>query len=179
MRSSLARGPLKTGLLLLAVGLAFGGCSRTGGAAAYAQQSTEQAVKAASGFLARTAKEPGVQVLPDGLEYKVVRSGPSNGPRPATGDDVRVNYEGTLIDGTVFDSSYTRGQPAVFTVGEVVPAWNEALQLMRPGDVWYLYVPPKLGYGSEAQGPIPGNSVMVFKIELISVLPKAGGSASV
>jgi FKBP-type peptidyl-prolyl cis-trans isomerase len=128
-------------------------------------------------FLAKMAKTPGVQSLPDGLEYKVLHSGPADGQSPKLGDEVKVNYQGTLIDGTVFDSSYDRGEPAVFTVGEVVPGWNEALQKMRPGDVWYLYIPANLAYGDEGAGPIPAGSVLVFKIELLGVLPHGGGAA--
>jgi FKBP-type peptidyl-prolyl cis-trans isomerase len=128
-------------------------------------------------FLAKMAKTPGVQTLPDGLEYKVVRSGPASGVSPKLGDEVKVNYQGALIDGTVFDSSYDRGEPAVFTVGEVVPGWNEALQKMKPGDVWYLYIPASLGYGDEGAGPIPAGAVLVFKIELLGVLPHGAGEA--
>jgi len=128
-------------------------------------------------FLAKMGKTAGVQTLPDGLEYKVVRSGPASGQSPKLGDEVKVNYQGTLIDGTVFDSSYARGEPAVFTVGEVVPGWNEALQKMRPGDVWYLYIPANLAYGDEGAGPIPAGAVLVFKIELLGVLPHAAGGA--
>jgi peptidylprolyl isomerase/FKBP-type peptidyl-prolyl cis-trans isomerase FklB len=125
--------------------------------------------------MAKTAKEPGVISLPDGLEYKILRSGPKSGPTPRTGDEVKVNYEGALTNGEVFDSSYKRGEPAVFPVGGLVPAWNEALQLMKPGDVWVLYVPPALGYGPEGKGPIPPDSVMVFKLELLGVLQGAAG----
>jgi peptidylprolyl isomerase/FKBP-type peptidyl-prolyl cis-trans isomerase FklB len=126
-------------------------------------------------FLAKNAKAEGVKTLADGLQYKIVSSGPAGGPHPRMGDDVKVNYEGTLVDGTVFDSSYKDGEPVVFTVGQVIPAWNEILQLMRPGDVWYIYVPSNLGYGPSGKGPIPPNSVMVFKIELLGVLPRSGG----
>lgn len=128
-------------------------------------------------FLAKTAKLPGVQTLPDGLEYKVVRSGPASGVSPRLGDEVKVNYQGALIDGTVFDSSYDRGEPAVFTLGEVIPGWNEALQKMKPGDVWYLYVPANLAYGDQGAGPIPAGAVLVFKIELLGVLPHNAGEA--
>ena len=75
----------------------------------------------------------------------------------------------------MFDSSYDRGEPAVFTVGEVIPGWNEALQKMRPGDVWYLYIPANLAYGDEGAGPIPAGAVLVFKIELLGVLPHSDG----
>jgi peptidylprolyl isomerase/FKBP-type peptidyl-prolyl cis-trans isomerase FklB len=126
--------------------------------------------------LARTAAEPGVVTLPTGLQYKVVRSGPADGYQPKPGDAVKVHYEGRLPDGTVFDSSYEAGTPAVFTVGQLVPGWNQALQLMRPGDEWLLTVPPALGYGDEGAGPIPPGSVLIFKMELLDVLPREAGS---
>jgi FKBP-type peptidyl-prolyl cis-trans isomerase len=132
---------------------------------------------ATAAFLKKNAAQGDVKTLPDGLQIKVLKSGPAGGAPVHLGDEVKVMYEGALIDGTVFDSSYQRGEPDVFTVGEVVPAWNEALQLMHPGDVWYLYVPPTLGYGAHGAGPIPPNAVMVFKIELIGVLPHGGGAS--
>lgn len=131
---------------------------------------------AGAAFLAKMASAEGVHLLPSGLEYKIVHSG-QGGPAPRIGDEVKVNYEGTLVDGTVFDSSYTRGEPAIFTLGQVIPGWNEALQLMHPGDVWYLYVPANLAYGERNAGPIPPGSTLVFKVELLSVLPKGGGEA--
>ena len=127
----------------------------------------------AKAFLAQNAKQPGVRVLPDGLQLRVVRSGPADGLRPQVGDEVKVNYEGKLLDGQVFDSSYERGAPAVMTIRDLVPGWREALQLMRPGDQWLIYLPPKLGYGDQGAGPIPPNSVLVFKLELIGVAPDA------
>ena len=93
---------------------------------------------------------------------------------PHLNDEVKVNYEGKLIDGTVFDSSYERGQPAAMPLKGLVKAWQEALQLMRPGDEWILYVPPELGYGAEGQGPIPPGAVLIFRIELIDALPGPG-----
>jgi FKBP-type peptidyl-prolyl cis-trans isomerase len=129
---------------------------------------------ATEAFLAQNAKAPGVVTLPDGLQYKVVRSGPASGTPPAPVDEVKVHYEGKLLDGTVFDSSYERGVPASFPLQGLVPAWKTALVKMRPGDEWILYVPPALGYGAEDKGPIPGNSVMIFRIELIGVLPADG-----
>ncbi len=84
---------------------------------------------------------------------------------------MKVAYEGKLLDGQVFDSSYARGAPVVMTLRDLVPGWVEALQLMRPGDEWLLYVPPSLGYGAVGAGPIPPGAVLVFKIELIGVLP--------
>jgi peptidylprolyl isomerase/FKBP-type peptidyl-prolyl cis-trans isomerase FklB len=158
---------------VLIAALATGACHAQG-------QAKAGGAPAASGpaaFMAKTAKEPGVITLPDGLEYKVLRSGPRTGPSPRSGDEVKVNYEGTLTDGTVCDSSYRTGEPVVFPVGGLIPAWNEALTLMKPGDAWILYVPPALGYGPEGKGPIPPDSVMVFKLELLGVLPSAPGAA--
>ncbi len=129
---------------------------------------------ASKAFLANNAKQPGVVVLPDGLQYKIVHSGPTTGIKPHTQDEVKVNYEGKLVDGTVFDSSYQRGQPAAMPLNHLVKAWQEALQLMRPGDEWVLYVPPELGYGAEGQGPIPPGAVLIFRIELIDSLPGPG-----
>jgi len=134
--------------------------------------SKAQAAPAAdTGFLASNAKAPGVITLPSGLQYKIVHSGPATGSRPGPADEVKVNYEGKLLDGSVFDSSYDRGSPAVMTVRDLVPGWQEALQLMRPGDEWLVYLPSNLGYGANGAGPIPPNAVLVFKLELIDVLP--------
>jgi FKBP-type peptidyl-prolyl cis-trans isomerase len=149
--------------------LALAACQKTPAGGAAASDARPDAAGAA--FLAKNAKEPGVVVLPSGLQYKIVRSGPQSGIHPKAADEVRVHYEGTLIDGTVFDSSYRDGSPIVFTLGDLVPGWVEGIALMRPGDEWYLYVPPALGYGAEGKGPIPANSVLVFRIELLGVLP--------
>jgi len=131
---------------------------------------------AAKTFLAQNAKKPGVQVLPDGLQYQIVHSGPASGLKPHLNDEVKVMYEGKLIDGKVFDSSYERGQPAAMPLKGLVKGWQEALQMMRPGDQWILYVPPELGYGAEGAGggQIPGGAALIFKIELIDVLPGPG-----
>jgi len=131
---------------------------------------------AADAFMAKNAKEPGVVTLPEGLQYKIVRSGPNGGMHPTRADEVKVHYEGKLIDGTVFDSSYERGAPASFPLDGLVPAWVIALQRMKAGDEWMLYVPPALGYGAQDKGPIPGNSVMIFRIELIDVLRSPTGT---
>ena len=132
---------------------------------------------AAKAFLAKNAKEPGIVILPDGLQYKIVSSGPATGAKPHLGDEVKVNYEGKLVDGTVFDSSYERGQPAAMPLKGLVKAWLEVIPMMRPGDVWMIYVPPELGYGAEGQGPIPGGAALIFKIELIDFLPGPGSVA--
>lgn len=134
---------------------------------------TEQSAQSKA-FMAKTAKEEGVTVLPSGLAYKVVRSGPEGGLKPQLTDEVKVHYEGKLEDGTVFDSSYERGAPAAMPLRGLIPGWQEALQLMRPGDEWILYVPSNLGYGEMGQGPIPPGSPLIFRIELIDVLPGPG-----
>lgn len=108
-----------------------------------------------------------------GLSYKVLASGPATGRSPTASDSVTVNYSGMLKDGTVFDSSYTRGQPATFGVGQVIPGWTEALQLMKPGDKWLLHIPSYLAYGGQAVGDkIPPFSDLDFQVELLQI---AGG----
>ena len=120
-------------------------------------------------FLAANAHQPGVQTLPSGLQYKVVQAGPA-GPSPKAGDVIKVHYEGALTTGVVFDSSFERGKPMLMPLGNLVPAWMEALPRMRVGDEWILYAPPELGYGAEGAGPIPANSVLVFRIKLLGML---------
>jgi len=119
-------------------------------------------------FLAENAKKEGVKVLPSGLQYKVIA--PGAGKSPKTTDTVTTNYKGTLIDGTEFDSSYKRGQPATFPVSGVIPGWTEALQLMKEGAKWQLFVPPALAYGERGAGrEIGPNATLIFEVELISV----------
>lgn len=127
-------------------------------------------LKAATGFLTANGKQPGVVTLPSGLEYKVVHSGPAAGPHPGPADEIKVNYEGKFLDGKVFDSSFQRGEPADLPLTGLIPAWTEALPMMRPGDEWILYVPPALGYGVRGQGEIPPNSLLIFRIQLLGVL---------
>ena len=127
--------------------------------------------EAGKAFLAKNASEPGVRALPSGLQYQVVKSGPAEGVRPLPGDQIKVHYEGKLLSGEVFDSSYDRGVPAVMPLDGLIPGWVEALQLMRPGDEWRIFVPAALGYGDEGGGPIPPGATLVFRIELIDVLP--------
>lgn len=135
--------------------------------------------EAGKAFLAKNASEPGVRALPSGLQYQVVKSGPADGVRPLPGDQIKVHYEGKLLSGEVFDSSYERGVPAVMPLDGLIPGWVEALQLMRPGDEWRIFVPAALGYGDQGGGPIPPGATLVFRIELIDVLPgprhKSGG----
>ena len=131
---------------------------------------------AATAFMSANGKAPGVKTLPSGVQYRVIASGPADGPRPGPSDEVKVNYEGKLLSGTVFDSSFARGEPANFPLAGLIPAWTEALQRMRPGDEWILYVPPAMGYGEKASGPIPPNSVLIFRIQLLGVLQHPGGT---
>jgi len=118
-------------------------------------------------FLAQKAKETGVQSLGGGLLYKVLRAG--NGAQPTSTSMVTVNYEGKLIDGTIFDSSYQRGEPASFPVSGVVAGWQIALKAMHVGDEWEVYIPQYLGYGENGTGNIPPYSTLIFKIALKSV----------
>jgi FKBP-type peptidyl-prolyl cis-trans isomerase FkpA len=126
--------------------------------------------KAASdAFLAQNGKQPGVITTASGLQYKVIRQGSGDPPKPT--DTVTVNYRGTLLDGTEFDSSYKRGQPATFTIMKVIDGWKEGLQLMKPGSKVDLYIPPNLGYGmNPPQGMAPG-ALLKFEVELLSVKP--------
>ena len=130
---------------------------------------------AADKFLAANGKLPGVVTTASGLEYKVVR--PGAGEPPKATDEATVNYRGTLLDGTEFDSSYKRHQPASFTVGQVIKGWQEALQLMKPGSKVELYIPPALAYGDNSPPPIPPGSLLKFEVELISVKPAAAPAA--
>jgi FKBP-type peptidyl-prolyl cis-trans isomerase FklB len=119
-------------------------------------------------FLAENRTKKGIITLPSGLQYKVIQAG--TGKSPKSGDTVTVNYRGTLIDGTEFDSSYRRGQPASFPVKGVIPGWTEALQLMKEGAKWELYIPSNLAYGERGAGRSIGpNSALIFEVELISV----------
>jgi FKBP-type peptidyl-prolyl cis-trans isomerase FklB len=119
-------------------------------------------------FLAANAKKEGVVTLPSGLQYQILTEG--QGENPKATDQVTVQYRGTLIDGTEFDSSYSRGQPATFRLNQVIKGWTEALQLMKPGAKWKLFVPAALAYGDKGAGPKIGpNSTLIFEVELISV----------
>ena len=120
-------------------------------------------------FLEENAKKEGIVTLPSGLQYEVITEG--NGKKPSATDRVKCHDEGTLIDGTLFDSSVKRGQPAVFGVNQVIKGWVEALQLMSEGSKWRLYIPSELGYGAQQAGEmIPPHSTLIFEVELIEVL---------
>ncbi len=125
-------------------------------------------------FMAENALAEGVHVLPSGVQYKIVTSGPANGPHPTPDDVVKVNYEGKLLNGRVFDSSFATNKPVVFVLKNLIPGWVDAVPLMRPGDEWILYIPPARGYGDSDTGPIPPNSVLIFRLQLMAVGADAG-----
>jgi FKBP-type peptidyl-prolyl cis-trans isomerase FklB len=137
---------------------------------AQARQKAEGEANARKGeaFLAANAKKDGVKTTASGLQYKVLKTG--TGKSPKATDIVKVHYHGTLIDGTVFDSSVQRGEPVSFPVEGVIPGWVEALQLMKEGDKWQLVIPAKLAYGEQgAGGPIGPNSTLIFEVELLTI----------
>jgi peptidylprolyl isomerase/FKBP-type peptidyl-prolyl cis-trans isomerase FklB len=167
-------------LILLAAALfAVTGCQKKTDAAAQMSPDQFAAVAAknageAKAFLAENAKKPGVMTLPSGVQYLVVKSGPATGSMPKLEDSVQVNYQGALLNGKIFDTTYhdSGAEPQVFPLNGLIEAWTEALQQMRPGDEWMLYVPPELGYGEAGAGSeIPPNSLLVFKINLVRVVP--------
>jgi FKBP-type peptidyl-prolyl cis-trans isomerase FklB len=132
--------------------------------------------KAGETFLAANKAKEGVTTLPDGLQYKILTSG--NGPKPTATDTVVANYKGTLINGTEFDSSYKRGQPVTFPVGQVIKGWTEVLQMMPVGSKWEVYIPSDLAYGPQGpgRGPIGPNETLIFEIELVSIQPKGAAT---
>ncbi len=121
-------------------------------------------------YLENNAKKEGVKVTESGLQYLVLKEG--DGKKPGPNDVVTVHYTGRLIDGTVFDSSVERGEPATFAVGQVIPGWVEGLQLMSEGAAWRLFIPSNLAYGSHGTGPIQPNSTLIFDVQLIKVESK-------
>jgi len=130
--------------------------------------SGEKNKKEGEKFLSENKNKPGVVTTASGIQYKVIKSG--NGKTPKADDKVTANYKGRLIDGTEFDNSYKRGEPATFPVSGVIKGWTEILQLMKEGDIWEVYIPANLAYGENAAGPQIGpNSVLIFQIELIKV----------
>ncbi|TAK74859.1 MAG: FKBP-type peptidyl-prolyl cis-trans isomerase [Gammaproteobacteria bacterium] len=125
-----------------------------------------QNLQTGEAFLAANKNKPGVVTLADGLQYKVIKEG--TGGQPTENDIVTVNYAGKLINGTEFDSSYKRGQPATFPVSGLIPGWVEALKLMKVGSTWELYIPPTLAYGEQGAPPAIGpNETLIFKLELL------------
>jgi len=125
----------------------------------------------AEAFLAENAKKEGVTILESGLQYEVIKQGEGRSPGPT--DVVTVNYRGELLDGSVFDSSYERGKPVTFPLDRVIKGWTEALQLMKVGSKWKLFIPPDLAYGAKgAPGTIGPNALLIFEVELLKVKPK-------
>lgn len=119
-------------------------------------------------WLEENKANPGVVVTSSGLQYKVIREG--NGPKPGPNSKIKVHYEGRLIDGKIFDSSYERGEPIEFNLNGVIAGWQEGLQLMSVGSIYELYIPSELGYGDRALPAIPAGSVLIFKVELLDIV---------
>ncbi|KPL24439.1 MAG: hypothetical protein AMJ75_03785 [Phycisphaerae bacterium SM1_79] len=134
------------------------------------QQKASAAKNLAEGkaFLEANGKKEGVKVLPSGLQYKILKEG--TGKSPTAEDKVKINYQGTLIDGTEFDSSYKTGKPVEYPVKNFIKGWTEALQLMKEGGKWQLFIPPDLAYGERGNRGIPGNSTLIFEVELLEIL---------
>ncbi|MFT3741621.1 MAG: FKBP-type peptidyl-prolyl cis-trans isomerase [Gammaproteobacteria bacterium] len=131
-------------------------------------QTTPNTAQTKESFMQENEKKPGVVTLPSGLQYEVIT--PGEGKKPGPRDTVTVDYEGKLLNGTVFDSSYKRGQPATFPVNGVIAGWQEALQLMNTGATWMLYIPSNLAYGKTGAGGLIGpDETLIFKVHLISV----------
>lgn len=127
-------------------------------------------IDSGTNFLAKNKTKPGVKTTASGLQYEVITEG--TGEKPTAADSVTCHYKGTLLNGTVFDNSYDRGQPITFSLGGVIPGWTEGLQLMSVGSRYKLYVPYTLGYGAFDYGPIPGGSLLIFEVELLNVIKK-------
>jgi FKBP-type peptidyl-prolyl cis-trans isomerase len=120
-------------------------------------------------FLDANGKKEGVKTTASGLEYQLIKAGKADGKSPKSTDTVKVHYHGTLLDGTVFDSSVERGEPATFPLNQVIPGWTEGLQLMKEGDKFKFFIPSKLAYGENAPAKIGPNSVLIFEVELLSI----------
>ncbi|UNU44608.1 FKBP-type peptidyl-prolyl cis-trans isomerase [Sphingopyxis sp. YF1] len=149
-------GSAKAAVMLAAIG-----CASTSQPFAFAKESNSTA------FLNRNAREQGVVVLP-GIQYRILASGSQDGDHPKLSGNLTVHYEGSLPSGEIFDSSFARGDPDTFKGREVIPGWQVALRLMRPGDEWMVYIPAELAYGAKGAGPIPPDSALIFRIHLIS-----------
>jgi len=149
---------------------AWQGKMRAKQAAKQAKEASEN-LAAGTAFLEANKAKEGVKVLPSGLQYKVIKEGTGN--TPTADDKVKTHYRGKLIDGTEFDSSYKRNQPAEFPVKGVIKGWTEALQLMKVGGKWELYIPADLAYGQRGTPSIPANSTLIFKIELLEIVKPA------
>lgn len=141
------------------------------------QQMSDQNSKDGAAFLAKNKSQPGVVTLPNGLQYKVILAGSGNSP--TANDTVSVDYEGTFINGQVFSSTYQQGQPVTFQISQVIPGWQQALKMMKPGAEWMVYIPSNLAYGAQGVGDTIGpNETLVFKIHLLSVNPTPAGGTT-
>ena len=139
-----------------------------------AEAASREKLEASKAFLDQNMAKEGVTVTQSGLQYEIIESGDAAGDMATVTDTVVVHYQGTLIDGTVFDSSITRGEPATFSLQSIIPGWIEVLQLMRPGDKWSIVLPPELAYGERGAGELIGpNEVLMFDIELIEIKKSA------
>ena len=138
------------------------------------EEKGKEAATAGEKFLAENKSKPGVKTTASGLQYKVIKEG--NGPQPKATDTVTVNYRGTFIDGTEFDSSYKRGEPISFPLSGVIAGWTEGVQLMKVGSKYQFFVPAKLAYGPNGRPGIPPNSTLVFEVELLDVKPATGAA---
>jgi len=127
-----------------------------------------EAIQKENAFLAENSKKPGIVITPSGLQYEIITE--TQGPKPSASSYVKVHYEGRLADGTVFDSSYERGEPVEFPLDAVISGWTEGLQLMSTGSKYILYIPSELGYGPRGWGSIPGYSLLIFTVELLDIL---------
>ena len=131
-------------------------------------EKAQQNLKAGQDFLAANKNKPGVTELPSGLQFEIITEG--DGPKPSASNKVTCHYHGTLIDGTVFDSSVRRGQPATFPLNMVIKGWTEGLQLMSKGSKWRFFIPPQLGYGErQVSAQIGPNSTLIFEVELLEI----------
>ena len=162
-------------IVFLASGILCGAASAAEQTAPF-QSPGEKNLKEAKEFLAKNKTRPGVKEFPSGLQYQVLKEG--SGESPSADDTVVVNYQGSLLDGTIFDDSARRGRPARFVVKRVIKGWQEALTHMKPGDKWRIFIPPQLAYGERGRRPLIGpNALLVFEVELVSV-ERGGKSAS-
>lgn len=134
-----------------------------------AQTVAEQNLKTGQDFLTKTAAVPGVSVLPSGVMYKIISRSQNPGAQPTVADNVTINYEGKLLDGSVFDSSFARNEPANFPLGRLIPAWQQVIPLMHVGDEIVLYTPPTAAYGERDLGEIPPNSTLIFRVQLLGI----------
>jgi FKBP-type peptidyl-prolyl cis-trans isomerase FkpA len=133
------------------------------------QRASNENLEAGIAFLEENGLRNGIITTESGLQYEIINE--TDGANPEAYDTVRVNYEGTLIDGTIFDSSFERGEPVEFPLDQVIPGWTEGIQLMSPGSRYKFYIPPELGYGDQPVGGIiPANSVLIFDVELLDIL---------